>query len=417
MKVLVVGSGGRCHAIIDALSRSQKVDNIFAAPGNAGMAQKAECISIKDTEIEKLKTFALNEKIDLTIVGPESALALGIVDLFEANNLCIFGPNKAATQIESSKEFAKELMQKYNIPTAEYSVFQNYDAALSYCHKIGLPFVIKYDGLAAGKGVVIPECLLEAENTLKDMLLNAKFGEGRVVIESFLEGPEFSFMCFVNGDKVYPMELAQDHKRAFEGDKGPNTGGMGAYSPVPFITEEDKAYTLQNIMQATASALVEEGCPFKGVLYGGLIKTKTGIQVIEFNARFGDPETEVVLPRLKSDIVDAFMGVACNQDFELVWSQKAALGIVLATKGYPGAYQKGFPIHNLETQEASIFHMGTQNINGEICTNGGRVLFVTALADSLKEAQEKALNQVQQIQCDQLFYRKDIGWQAIRNNR
>ena len=306
MKVLVIGGGGREHAIVDALSRSPQVEKIYCAPGNAGIARQAECVAIRETEVERLRDFAAERGIGLTVVGPEVALAAGVVDCFRAAGLRIFGPTKAAARIESSKEFAKRLMAKYAIPTAGFRAFTDYAGALAYVQGRPLPAVLKYDGLAAGKGVVIARTMAEAEAALRDMLLDDKFGEGKVVVEDYLEGPEFSFMCFVSGHKVWPMALAQDHKRAYDGDEGPNTGGMGAYSPLPFVTAEDERYALEKIMQPVADAMIAEGCPFEGVLYGGLMKTARGIEVIEFNARFGDPETEVVLPRLKSDIVDIF---------------------------------------------------------------------------------------------------------------
>ena len=290
-KVLVVGGGGRCHAIVDALSRSSEVGKIYCAPGNAGIAAQAECVPLKDTQVEELKEFALENGIDLTVVGPEVALAAGIADVFSAAGLRIFGPSKAAATIESSKDFAKRLMAKYDIPTAAFETFEDYDKALEYVRKGSFPVVLKYDGLAAGKGVVIPETFEEAEATLKDMLLDDKFGKGKVVVEEFLTGPEFSFMCFVDGTEVYPMAVSQDHKRAYEGDKGPNTGGMGAYSPLPFVTDEDMEYAMEKVMKPAAAGMIAEGCPFKGVLYGGLMKTPSGVKVIEFNCRFGDPET------------------------------------------------------------------------------------------------------------------------------
>lgn len=412
MKVLVIGGGGREHAIIDAISKSKQVTKIYAAPGNAGIAQLAECLPIKDTDVDTLVTFAYNHAIDLTVVGPELALAAGIVDAFEAHGLRIFGPTKAATQIESSKQFAKDLMKKYDIPTADYKVFSDYSSAWEYVQTSPMPVVLKYDGLAAGKGVVIAENLDEANSALKDMLQNDKFGHGQVVIEEFMTGPEFSFMCFVSGDKVYPMVLSQDHKRAFDGDKGPNTGGMGAYSPLPFTTKADEEFALQKIMLPTAKAMIAEGCPFKGVLYGGLMKTPNGIKVVEFNARFGDPETEVVLPRLTADIVDIFTAIIDGTTPVLTWDKRAAIGIVLASKGYPNNYEKGFEIKNLDRVDTTVYHMGTKRENDKIITNGGRVLFVTALADTLKEAREKANAEVAKIDCENLFYRTDIGWQA-----
>ena len=413
MKVLVIGGGGREHAIVDALARSAQVEKIFCAPGNAGIARQAECVAIRETEVERLRDFAAAEGIGLTVVGPEVALAAGEVDCFKAAGLRIFGPTKAAARIESSKEFAKELMAKYDIPTAGFRTFTEYAAAREYVAGRPFPAVLKYDGLAAGKGVVIAQTMEEADAALKEMLLDDKFGEGKVVVEDYLEGPEFSFMCFVSGHRVWPMVLAQDHKRAWDGDKGPNTGGMGAYSPLPFITAEDERYALERILQPVADAMVAEGCPFEGVLYGGLMKTAQGIKVIEFNARFGDPETEVVLPRLKSDIVDIFCAVAEGRDTRLEWHDFAALGIVLASKGYPGSYEKGHEITGLENVEGTVYHMGTKADGDRIVTAGGRVLFVVGRGATLAEAREAALRDVARIGCDNLFHRTDIGHWAF----
>lgn len=409
MKVLVIGSGGREHAIVDALTRSPQVEKIYAAPGNAGMAAQAECVAIRETEIEKLAAFAKEHGVELTVVGPEVALAAGVADCFKAQGLRIFGPSKAAARIESSKEFAKELMAKYNIPTAGFKAFTEYAEAKAYVESRPLPAVLKYDGLAAGKGVVIAQTMEEADEALKDMLLDTKFGQGKVVVEDFLTGPEFSFMCFVSGEKVWPMQLAQDHKRAYDGDKGPNTGGMGAYSPLPFVTKEDEEFALNEILKPVAAAMVKEGCPFEGVLYGGLMKTPDGVKVIEFNARFGDPETEVVLPRLKSDIVDIFCAVADHSDTELEWHDFMTLGIVLASKGYPGDYKKGVEIGGLNEVEGTLYHMGTKAEGEKILTNGGRVLFVVGKGATLDEARRNALKDVERVQCDNLFHRTDIG--------
>lgn len=414
MKVLVIGSGGRCHAIVEALSRSKQVDKIYCAPGNAGIAQLAECVAIKDTDVEALVAFAKAHDVALTVVGPEAALAVGVVDRFKEAGLKIFGPTKAATEIEASKDFAKRLMKKYGVPTADYATFTDFEAAMAYVRKGTLPTVLKYDGLAAGKGVVIAQTMEEAEATLRDMLLDTKFGEGRVVIEEFLTGEEFSLMCFVAGDKICPMPVAQDHKRAYDNDEGPNTGGMGAYTELPFITEEDHSFAMTNIMQRVADAMVQEGRAFSGVLYGGLIKTPDGIKVIEFNARFGDPETEVVLPRLKSDAVDVFMAVANGEQPVAEWSDKATLGIVLASKGYPGSYDKGAVIRGLDCVESKVYHMGTAIKDGEYLTAGGRVMIVVAEADSLVAAQQKARADVKKIECDNLFYRSDIGAKAFK---
>ncbi len=415
MKVLVVGSGGREHAIVDALFRSPSVDKIYCAPGNAGIAQQAECVAIKDTDVEGLKQFALENAVDLTVVGPEAALAVGVVDEFRKAGLPIFGHTKAAARIESSKEFAKELMAKYDIPTAGYKAFDNYDEAVAYVEARPLPAVLKYDGLAAGKGVVIAESMDDAREALRDMLLDDRFGKGRVVVEDFLTGPEFSLMCFVEGENVYPMPVAQDHKRAFDGDKGPNTGGMGAYTSLPFITEEDLAFAMEKVMRPTAKAMVAEGCPLSGVLYGGLMKTPDGVKVIEFNARFGDPETEVVLPLIDSDIANVFEAVAKGEKpAEIVWSKDVTLGIVLASKGYPGDYAKGYPIRGIENVDGTVFHMGTAVKDGEFVTAGGRVLFVVAKGATLADAHRKANEEVAKIECENLFHRTDIGHKAFK---
>ena len=411
MKVLVIGGGGREHAIVHALSKSSKVTKLYAAPGNAGISKLATCVNIKDTDVTSLVEFAKNEQMDLVVVGPEAALAKGVVDAMMAENINVFGPTKAATQIESSKEFAKDLMKKYNIPTAGYETFDNYELALEYINKKGAPIVLKYDGLAAGKGVVVAMTTEEAQSALKDMLLDDRFGHGKVVIEDYLEGPEFSFMCFVDNENVYPLEMAQDHKRAYDGDLGPNTGGMGAYSPLPFITEEDYEYALNNIMIPTAKAMVSEGVPFKGVLYGGLMKTKNGIKVIEFNSRFGDPETEVVLPRLSSDIFEAFMSIVNGKTPLLEWEKCYTIGIVLASIGYPGDYKKGYVIENATSPD--LYHMGTKlDESGNLVTNGGRVLFAVAKGETLEIANKKANELVDQIKCENLFHRTDIGAKA-----
>ncbi len=438
-KVLVVGGGGREHAIVDALSRSSRVEKIYCAPGNAGIARQAKCVPLEDTQVDELADFAEQEGIDLTVVGPEISLAAGIVDEFESRGLKIFGPSKAAARIESSKDFAKSLMSKYNVPTAAYRTFSDYDEALAYVNAGKLPVVLKYDGLAAGKGVVVAETLEQADEALKDMLLDDKFGHGRVVVEEFLTGPEFSLLCFVNGSEVEPMVLAQDHKRAYDNDEGPNTGGMGAYTPLPFITEKDEVYALEHIMKPIASGMVAEGIPFKGVLYGGLMKTPDGIKVIEFNCRFGDPETEVVLPRLESDIFEIFWDVANDIPMPVTkWSSDAVLGFVLASKGYPGSYKKGFEIKGiddgLKDSSVKVYHMGTtlkklgtdsaqgasadaheafDKAGHSLVTNGGRVLMVLASAPTLKEAHDKALAAVERISCDNLFHRTDIGHWAF----
>ena len=413
MKVLVVGSGGRCHAIVKALSKSKQVTRIYAAPGNAGMSELATLIPISATNVSELLAFAKIENMDLTVVGPEGSLAAGIVNEFEKNNLKIFGPTKEAATIESSKSFAKDLMKKYHIPTADFEIFNDFEKALKYASNMSLPVVIKYDGLAAGKGVVICQSMTEVEDNLREMLIDDKYGEPKVVIEEYLDGPEFSFMCFVSNENVYPLVISQDHKRAFEGDKGPNTGGMGAYSGVPIIDQADVDYALEHIMKPTAKAMILEGKPFKGLLYGGLMKTKDGVKVIEFNARFGDPETEVVLPRLESDIYDAFINVIDGNPVELKWNDNYTLGIVMASKGYPGEYEKNELILGLDEVESDVYHMGTRKIGNNYAVNGGRVLIVVGSGKTLKEAQQNALKDVEKIKCDSLFYRKDIGYRAL----
>ncbi len=410
----MVGSGGRCHAIVDALSRSPQVGKIYCTPGNAGIAEQAECVKIGVEDVEALVAFAKSEAIDLTVIGPEASLAVGVVNAFKESGLKAFGPTKEAAQIESSKEFAKRLMVKYDIPTAGYEAFSDYEQAWAYVKARPLPAVIKYDGLAAGKGVVVAESYEEAEAALRDMLLGESFGSGRVVVEDFLDGPEFSFMCVVSGEKVYPLAMAQDHKRAYDGDKGPNTGGMGAYSPVPFVTDKVREFALERIMRPTAKAMVAEGVPFVGVLYGGLILTQQGPKVIEFNARFGDPETEVVLPRLKSDIYALFDAAIEGADCATEWSEEALLGVVLASKGYPNSYAKGSVIEGLDGVESKVYHMGTaRNADGEVLTAGGRVLMVVGRGATLAEAKQMAERDCARIKCDGLFHRSDIGHKVL----
>jgi phosphoribosylamine--glycine ligase len=413
-KVLVIGGGGRCHAIVDALSRSPQVEKIYAAPGNAGIASIAECVPVRVSDIDALLSFARDNSVDLTVVGPEDPLAAGIVDRFREAGLRIFGPTQSAARIESSKEFAKELMKRHNIPTAAYSVFDNYEEASAYVKNGPIPVVVKYDGLAAGKGVVVALTEKEADDALRDMLLNEEFGKGRVVIEEFLDGPEFSFMCLVNGRKVYPLAIARDHKRAYDNDRGPNTGGMGAYSPVPFVTDEIRQTALDTIIQPVADAMVEEGNPFTGVLYGGLILHKGTPKVIEFNARFGDPETEVVLPRIESDFYELIDAAVDGRDCEVKWSDDTVLGVVMATEGYPGRYEKGFIINGLEDVTGTVYHMGTAEKDGNIITVGGRVLMVNGRGKNLAEARQNAMAELKKVKCKHLFNRTDIGRKELK---
>ncbi len=413
-KVLVVGGGGRCHAIVDALLRSPQVAEVFCAPGNAGIGAVATNVPIKDTDVPALLAFAKEQAVDLTVVGPEAALAAGIVDAFRAEGLPIFGHTRAATQIESSKGFAKELMEKYGIPTAGYRTFTDYEAAHAYVAARPFPAVLKYDGLAAGKGVVVAQTPEEADTALREMLLESKFGEASVIVEDFLTGPEFSFMCFVCGNQVAPMPLSQDHKRAFDGDKGPNTGGMGAYTGLPFITKEDEDFAFREILCKAAAAMCSEGLPLSGVLYGGLMKTPQGIKVIEFNARFGDPETEVVLPLMESDIYAIFEAVAGGREIpRIIWKNCVTLGVVLASKGYPGGYAKGIEIQGTDTVKAKLFHMGTALKEGKLLTAGGRVMMVVAEGPTIAQAREKVYAEITKIRCDNLFWRNDIAHCAL----
>ena len=414
-KVLVVGGGGRCHAIVDALSRSPLVDTIWCAPGNAGIAHQATCLPIRDTDVDALLDFALTNRPDLTVVGPEATLAAGLTDRFRAAGLAVFGHTKAAARIETSKGFAKEVMQKAGVPTAAYRSFTDYDEALAYIRIRPFPAVLKYDGLAAGKGVIIAQDLAEAEEALRNMLLENVFGEAHIIIEDYLSGPEFSFMCFVNGTSVWPMPLAQDHKRAYDGDKGPNTGGMGAYTALPFITPEDERFALERILKPVAEEMDRAGTPLTGVLYGGLMKTRDGIKVIEFNSRFGDPETEVVLPLLESDAYDIMEAVATGREPEPIrWSSDATLGVVLASKGYPGHYKKGAPIFCTSSLEGvKVFQMGTRMEGGTLVTNGGRVLMVVGRGTSLPAIRERVYAEIDKIVCDNLFYRNDIAYMAM----
>lgn len=418
MNVLVIGRGGREHAICRKVKESPKVETVFAAPGNAGMVDVAELVQIDEGSQEQLVEFAKANNVGLTIIGPEVPLLAGLADTFEAAGLKVFGPKQKAAEIEGSKSFAKELMQKYQIPTGAYAVFTDYEKAVAYVKEQGAPIVIKADGLAAGKGVTVALTLDDALAALKEMMVDAKFGDASatVVIEEFLAGEEFSLMALVNGEKVIPLEIAQDHKRAYDGDKGPNTGGMGAYSPVPHIGQETINVAIETVLKPAAAAMVKEGRDFCGVLYAGLIKTEDGPKVIEFNARFGDPETQVVLPRMKSDLVEVMEKVIDGEDVEISWDDKAMLGVVVAANGYPESYEKGAVLHGLDAvaQEVFVFHAGTKNgANGEFETNGGRVLLAGAKADSLEEAQKAVYKGLEKLQCDGVFYRKDIGFRAI----
>jgi phosphoribosylamine---glycine ligase len=418
VNVLIIGRGGREHAICRKVRDSLNVEKVFVAPGNDGMADVAEMVQIEETASEELIQFAIEQQIGLTIIGPEVPLLEGLADKFRDAGLAVFGPRQAAAEIEGSKSFAKELMMKYSIPTADYRVFTSFEQAREYVEEKGAPIVIKADGLAAGKGVTVALTKEEALESLEEMLLDQKFGEAssRVVIEEFLSGEEFSLMAFVNGEVVVPLEIAQDHKRAFDGDQGPNTGGMGAYSPVKHIGEETVKEAIESVLKPAAKAMVQEGRSFCGILYAGLIKTDEGPKVIEFNARFGDPETQVILPRLKTDLVGTIMDILNGGSPELEWNDQVMVGVVVASNGYPGDYEKNAVLTGLDQfeQEIYTFHAGTkQNDSGEFVTAGGRVLLVGAMAEDLGKAREKAYGELEKLKCDGVFYRKDIGAKAL----
>ncbi len=415
MKILIIGRGGREHAIAWKLAQSSVHPQLYLAPGNDGMLSLPDSVRvpIEETDTAALLQFAKEKGVDLTVVGPEAALMAGIANAFREAGLAIFAPTREAAAIEGSKQFAKELMEKYDIPTAKFRTFGDYASAKSYLDEVGAPIVVKYDGLAAGKGVVVAMTKEEADTALRDMLLDNHFGEGRVVMEEFLQGPEFSLFAMVNGEQVVPIGVAQDHKRARDGDQGPNTGGMGAYTPVPIIPQAQVDWAVEHIMKPTAAALAKEGKPFCGILYGGLMLTRQGPKVIEFNARFGDPETEVVLVRLKSDLLQMILDILDHKPVAVQYEDHACLGVVMAAEGYPGSYPKGLPIGGLETVPNMVFHMGTKRENDRWLSNGGRVLCVVGQGGTLAEAQGNAYDAVARISAEGLFYRKDIGWQAV----
>lgn len=419
MRILIVGSGGREHAIAWALSKSDKVERLYCAPGNAGIAELAECVPISEDQFEPLTKFAKEQEIDLVVVGPEAPLFAGLVDVLEEAGLKAFGPRRNAAIIEGSKVFTKQLMRKYNIPTAAYESFDNYEEALAYLRKQRAPIVVKADGLAAGKGVTVAATLEEAERALREIMVDKVFGEAgaQVVIEEFLSGQEMSILAFVDGETVRPMVPSQDHKPVYDGDKGPNTGGMGTYSPVPHIPQSVVDEAIGTILIPAARAMVREGRPFRGVLYAGLMITEQGPKTVEFNCRFGDPETQVVLPRLKTDLTDIFMATVNGklQEIEIEWSDEAAVCVVLASGGYPGPYEKGKPITGLDQVEQSVvFHAGTKLADGRIVTNGGRLLGVTALAKDIAEARARAYADIEKIRYEGKHYRTDIALKALR---
>ncbi|MGJ8694237.1 MAG: phosphoribosylamine--glycine ligase [Thalassotalea sp.] len=424
MKVLVIGNGGREHALAWKAAQSNQVEKVFVAPGNAGTAleESLENVNISVSDNAALVAFAKENNIDLTIVGPEQPLVDGVVDTFQAEGLTIFGPSAKAAQLEGSKAFTKDFLARHNIPTGYYENFTEIEPALSYVRKQGAPIVVKADGLAAGKGVIVAMTLVEAEDAIKDMLAGNAFGDAghRVVIEEFLEGEEASFIVMVDGKNVLPFATSQDHKRAYNEDKGPNTGGMGAYSPAPVVTPEIHDRIMNEVIMPTVEGMAKEGAPYTGFLYAGLMidpKDNTP-KVIEYNCRFGDPETQPIMMRLQSDLVELCIS-ACKGNLdtaEIEFDQRAAVGVVLAAGGYPNAYNKGDVISGLETNtalDAKTFHAGTSLVDGNVVTNGGRVLCATALGNTVTEAQAKAYTLLNQIQWQDVQFRTDIAYRAI----
>lgn len=420
MKVLVVGSGGREHALCWKIAQRPDTE-VYIAPGNIGMVDVATLVNIKVDDIAGLVDFAKAEGIDLTVVGPELPLTLGIVDAFQEAGLACFGPNKAAAKLEGSKAFSKELMKKYGIPTAAFDTFTDVEKAKAFVDEIGVPCVVKADGLAAGKGVIICMTREEADKAIEDMLTDHAFGDASatIVIEEYMVGPEVSVLAFADGKSVLPMVSAQDHKRIFDGDKGPNTGGMGAYSPAPVYTEALSAEVNKTIIEPTIAAMAAEGTPFTGILYTGLMLTEKGPRVLEYNVRFGDPETQPIMVRMKSDIVALFQACVDGKldEATLEWHDEAAVCVIMASGGYPASSEKGVPIHGLDdiaAEEAIVFHSGTAEKDGEIVTNGGRVLGVTAKDATIKGAIDKAYAAVEKINFDHMQFRRDIGARALQ---
>lgn len=420
MQVLVIGSGGREHALAWKASQSASVEKVYCVPGNPGIAQIAECVPMDIADNDALVAFALENKIDLTIVGPEVPLANGVVDAFRAKGLAIFGPTQAAAQIEGSKSFAKDLMKKYGIPTAAFEVFTEAEAAKAYIVEQGAPIVIKADGLAAGKGVVVAMTLDEALEAVDMMMCDQAFGSAgcQVVVEEFLTGEEASILTFCDGTTIVPMISSQDHKRAYDNDEGPNTGGMGTYAPAPVVTADVLARVQKEILEPTVAAMKAEGIPYTGCLYAGLMITENGPKVIEFNARFGDPETQVVLPLLDSDMAEIMMACVNGNlaDLDIQWKDGAAVCVVMAAGGYPQSYRKGDVISGLDKAAelgATVFHAGTAAKDGNIVTNGGRVLGVTAIGTDVQKAVDNAYAAVKSIHFDDVHYRNDIAYRAI----
>lgn len=409
MNVLVLGSGGREHALCKKISISPLLTSLFAIPGNPGMLDYASCYDINAFDEQTLKAFVKKHHIDLIIPGAEAYLVKGIANWFDGSKTRVFGPSKEATLIESSKTFAKELMHQYNIPTASYQSFTHYETALNHLKKIDAPYVIKYNGLAGGKGVTVTSDLSEAKKTLKTSLQDNQFGDESVIIESFLDGDEFSLMCFVHDDIILPMPICQDHKRLYENEQGPNTGGMGMVTPVASIKDTTLTTSMDTIMRPIVQGLKQNQTPFTGFLYGGLIQTKTGPFVIEFNARFGDPEAEVLCEALQSDLLEIILDLLDHKAPQISWSNNAYCGVTLANKGYPIRYDTGDVIHGLDQVKCPIYHMGTRLSNNELFTNGGRVLFVVGHGASLEAATQSVYNNIKHIQYASKVFRTDIG--------
>ncbi|MDZ5713499.1 phosphoribosylamine--glycine ligase [Jeotgalibacillus haloalkalitolerans] len=418
MNVLVVGRGGREHALCYKFYQDESVSKVFCAPGNAGIAAHAECIEIEETDQQKLVEFAKKNDIALTVIGPEQPLAEGLTDLFLAEGLKVFGPTQKASAIEGSKAFAKELMEKYSIPTAGYETFTSFREASDYIKKKGAPIVIKADGLAAGKGVVVAMTEADALAAAEDMLEHNRFGasSAKIVVEDFLDGEEFSFMCLVNGESIVPLALAQDHKRAYDNDEGPNTGGMGAYSPVAHLPEHTEKKAMNEIIKPVVQAMIQEDNPFTGVLYAGLILTEDGPKVIEFNARFGDPETQVVLHRMESDLAQLLLNLLEGKTEDVKWSDDTVVGVVIASKGYPDAYEKGHSVQQILDTNAFFYHAGTRFKETEVVSDGGRILLAAGSGSSVESARQHVYSALETTTAEQFFYRKDIGHKALKRS-
>ena len=424
MKILLIGGGGREHALAWKLAQSPKVESILAAPGNPGIAElpKCECVALNLDDLEKVADFAEDNGIELTVVGPEATLVAGIADVFKRHGMPVFGPSKAAAQLEGSKAFSKELMAKYDIPTAFFKVCEDIETAKAYVEEKGAPIVVKADGLAAGKGVVVAMTKEEALAAIDDMMGDQIFGNAgaRVVLEEFMEGEEASLLAFTDGKTVVPMIAAQDHKRIFDNDEGPNTGGMGTYAPAPVMTDVLRLKATEIVLKPVVAAMAAEGTPYQGCLYAGLMINGDSVKVVEFNCRFGDPETQVIMPLLDGDLAEIMLACATGtlDEVEVAWHDKAAVCVVMASGGYPGKYENGKEIIGLAEANADeatvVFHAGTKAVDGKVVTAGGRVLGVTSVDKNIRDARDRAYAAVEKVKFDQVFYRKDIAWRALK---